>query len=342
MSGVDQFGGLNDKTPILAAYEIGVQRMGETAMRRRFETSARRLLTNIFRTGLFEDPYLSPDETRSVVGCAAHMQAGYEAQLRSIVMLKNSHHVLPLNRRTKVYIPVVDVPEQKDFLHGNVPASSGPCLDPALVGKYFEMVDDPAQADAALCFIHAPGGMGFVNNPGYSDADRASGGNGYVPVSLQYRPYTAEHARAVSIAGGDSQEDTVNRSYRGKTTLCDNEFELDLLLETRRRMGGKPVILLLKTGTPLVMQEVEPLADAILLEFGDLNQAALEIAGGGCEPSALLPMQMPADMRTVEEHCEDVPFDLRCHVDTDGHVYDFAYGMNWSGVIDDERVARFR
>ena len=46
-------------------------------------------------------------------------------------------------------------------------------------------------------------------------------------------------------------------------------------------------------------------------------------------------------MKTVERQKEDVPFDMECHVDSEGHVYDFAFGMNWSGVIADERVARY-
>ena len=32
---------------------------------------------------------------------------------------------------------------------------------------------------------------------------------------------------------------------------------------------------------------------------------------------------------------------MRCHVDTQGHAYDFAFGMNWSGVIDDDRVRKY-
>lgn len=30
-----------------------------------------------------------------------------------------------------------------------------------------------------------------------------------------------------------------------------------------------------------------------------------------------------------------------CHVDSEGHTYDFGYGLNWSGVIDDERVRKY-
>lgn len=32
---------------------------------------------------------------------------------------------------------------------------------------------------------------------------------------------------------------------------------------------------------------------------------------------------------------------MECHVDADGNAYDFAFGMNWDGVIHDERVEKY-
>ena len=71
-------------------------------------------------------------------------------------------------------------------------------------------------------------------------------------------------------------------------------------------------------------------------------QAVFELVSGKAEPSGLLPVQMPANMETVEKHCEDVPFDMEPYVDSAGHAYDFAFGMDWSGVIEDGRVRRFK
>jgi beta-glucosidase len=50
---------------------------------------------------------------------------------------------------------------------------------------------------------------------------------------------------------------------------------------------------------------------------------------------------MPADMHTVETQAEDLPLDMKCFRDTDGHVYDFGFGMNWSGVIKDARTTKY-
>jgi beta-glucosidase len=206
-----------------------------------------------------------------------------------------------------------------------------------LVRKYFDVVDSPEQADFALCLIEEPStGFGFS----YDDVKR--GGNGYLPFSLQYDDYTAREARAVSVAGGDPMEKTVNRSFRGKTVKAYNRDDMLLVAATKQAMGQKPVVVILETGRPVVLAEIEPHADAILLSFSVQHQALLDIISGKAEPSALLPMQMPADMATVEQQLEDVPRDMRCYQDADGHSYDFAFGLNWSGVIDDARVKKYK
>jgi beta-glucosidase len=46
-------------------------------------------------------------------------------------------------------------------------------------------------------------------------------------------------------------------------------------------------------------------------------------------------------METVEAQYEDVPRDMECYVDADGNTYDFTFGLNWSGVINDERVQTY-
>ena len=107
-------------------------------------------------------------------------------------------------------------------------------------------------------------------------------------------------------------------------------------------MGAKPVVTVINISRPMVMSEIDPYCDAILLSFGVQNQAILETVSGANEPSGLLPMQLPANMQVVEQQHEDVPRDMVWHTDTDGNNYDFAFGMNWSGVINDARVKKYK
>ena len=50
---------------------------------------------------------------------------------------------------------------------------------------------------------------------------------------------------------------------------------------------------------------------------------------------------MPKDMDEVEKQLEDVPRDMECHEDSEGNVYDFAFGLNWDGQIKDERYETY-
>ena len=118
-------------------------------------------------------------------------------------------------------------------------------------------------------------------------------GNGYLPITLQYRPYTAKKAREVSIAGGDFRENFTNRSYLGKTNTAYNEADLDNILECRRAMGDKPVIVCATVNNPMVMHEFEAEADAIVAEFGVSRAAVLDVVFGGYNPTGRLPIQMP-------------------------------------------------
>lgn len=340
MAGVDQFGGNNDKKPVLAAYEIGVKEYGEPFMRARFERSAVRLLKNIFRVGLFENPYLNIAETKEVVGNSKFMEAGYDAQLKSVVLLKNKGAILPLKEKKTVFIPKIYTASKKDWWGvGSMPKLEYP-VNLELVKKYYNVTDEPSKADFAIVFVTSPQSL----EDGYDLKDRTNGSNGYVPISLQYGTYTATTARAKSIAAGDQVIDPTitDRTYKNKTVTVANTMDLRTILDTKDMMGGKPVIVSVTASKPMIFNEFENQVDGIVLNFGVSAQAVLDIISGKTEPSGLLPVQMPANMETVEKQFEDVPFDMVSHKDSEGNVYDFAYGLNWKGVIKDARTSTYK
>lgn len=329
MAGVDQFGGNNAVAPVLAAYHMMEASQGEDFARKRFETSAGRLLRGMFRTGLFENPYLDPEVSEAIVGSAAFMEAGFEAQKKSLVLVKNKDQVLP-RKRSKVFVPRRVLPPVAGFFGMSQPVDE-PAVNPELLEKYFDIASSPEEADFAIVFIDSPQSRGYVKEKG-----------GYLPITLQYRPYTADTAREESIASGDPWSEDPNRSYKGRTNTADNECQLDDVIRTKEQMGDKPVIVVLNCKNPTVPAEFEPYADAIIIGFEVQHQAVLELISGSFEPSGLLPCQMPANMETVEAQCEDVPRDMIPYTDQCGNTYDFAFGLNWSGVIEDERVKKYR
>lgn len=372
MAGVDQFGGNSDKQPVLDAYEMGVKEHGKAYMDQRFQTSAVRLLRNIFQLGLFENPYLDVAETVREVGNPQDKAAGYEAQLKSIVMLKNKGNVIHEaeadGAKPVVYVPMVFRPvvENKTF-HSYAPANWSLPVDLAVASEYFTVITDTvgpltatdrdgkpmasiddiqrlapaevAKADMVLAVIDNPTNAGNQFDGLGCDEE----GN-FIPLSLQYGEYVADSAavRRQSIAHDEGE----NRSYYGRTARIINATDLDSVKYGKlcAEQSGKdmPVITMVHALKPMIFSEVEPISDAIIVGYGVSDGAYFDILTGKFEPQGLLLMQQPRDMVTVEAQQEDVPRDMICYTDSEGHTYDFAYGLDWHGVISDARTAKYK
>ena len=229
-----------------------------------------------------------------------------------------------------MYIPNRKVKESKDWFGNIIPAHEIEPASKVIVEKYYDVVSDVNEADFAIVFVESPKSVGYSKE------------EGYLPISLQYRPYTAINTRKISIAGGDPLETSNNRSYEGKTNYTSNEADLDIILETKKAMKDKPVIVSINMTNPMVVAEFEREVDAILVNFGVQTQAILDIVCGKVSPSGLLPFNIPENMETVENQFVDVSHDMSCHIDELGNEYDFAYGMDFNGVINDERVKTYK
>ena len=133
-AGVDQFGGESCVDVLLALVRGG--RVPEE----RLDASARRILRDKFRLGLFDDPYLDVERTVALVGNDEFRAAGDEAQRRSVVLLANGG-LLPLQGRPRLYVEGVD---------------------PAAVEPYADVVGLD-EAEVALVRVAAP----FDPRPGF-------------------------------------------------------------------------------------------------------------------------------------------------------------------------------
>lgn len=101
-AGVDRIGG--DATPELIVQLVKEQKLAES----RVDESARRILRIHFALGLFENPYVNPDEAARTVRSKEFEQKAGLAQRKSIVLLKNRNGVLPLKPGVKMYVEGID------------------------------------------------------------------------------------------------------------------------------------------------------------------------------------------------------------------------------------------
>lgn len=366
MAGVDQMGGCSNPAVLVKAYEIGCQRVGKAVMDKAFATSARRLLMGYFLTGMFENPYVEEAAALADVNSPDKQATALEAQVKAIVMLKNEKNAIaPRKKRKKVYIPALFEAAHQQYSHHygmmEFEDKAGYPISLETCSKYFDVVTDkvdgakitrPTDEELDSCDLF----LITAKEPDnvFPQDTRMEDGR-FLPLSRQYRPYTADgpHVRKVSLAGDLLPDGTrENRSYYGNTSLPTNEEQLDQILELGRRAKtlGIPSVLCMFTGRPLCFHEFEKEVDAILVTFStptlyggsDSSSIALaRIVAGQDEPSGLLPVQMPRDMDDVEAQLEDISRDMECYTDAAGHKYDFAFGMNYDGVIQDERVKKY-
>jgi len=96
--GVDLFSGSGDPTQLLDVVKKGM--VSET----RINESIARLLREKMELGLFENPYVDVAQAEKTVGNAEFQKQADLALRKSIVLLRNEAKILPLAKKTKVYV----------------------------------------------------------------------------------------------------------------------------------------------------------------------------------------------------------------------------------------------
>ena len=128
-AGVDQYGGESDPEHI-----IDMVNSGELTLER-IDQSVRRILLNKFELGLFEQSLVNEQAVSELVKTQEYIDAGFEAQRKSIVLLSNKGAeapILPISIGSKI------------FVDG---------LDPEQVSGFGEVVDSPDEADFILFYL---------------------------------------------------------------------------------------------------------------------------------------------------------------------------------------------
>jgi beta-glucosidase len=129
-AGVDQLGGENLPDVIVKLVKEG------KVSEKRIDESIVRLLRLKFELGLFDNPFVDENKAAAIVGSPEFMAAGQDAQRRSLTLLKNDNHILPLAiNKLKIYIKNIN---------------------PKIAAEYGTIVTDPKQADIAIIRLQTP------------------------------------------------------------------------------------------------------------------------------------------------------------------------------------------
>lgn len=371
--GITQTGGSSDVESPVAAFKLLCEQKGEEEATAIYRGLAEKFFITQIDCGLFENPYIDYDTAQEYGYNSIAFTAEAEAEhAKTIIMLKNEGNLIaPKSDSTEkqtIYIPYIFTPASEgNSSQAGTPASWGPCTDVTVASKYYNVVTDsvgePTGApdadgnatytendvvrasaeELAACDFAVVAMRAAKQDGGKDENGNMLGGN------LQYHGYTPTKAREVSIASDNGE----NWSWNGNPIGDDSNIADLYMLEYVKSAVSCPVVAVIAAGAPMVMSEVEPLADVILYHFGQDGgeifggvwfnaDAVWQIISGEVEPYALLPFQMPASMDAVDAQDEDTIRDVECYVDAAGNTYDFAYGLNWSGLIEDARTETYR
>ena len=125
-AGIDQYGGETETSYLIKLIKENI--ISEA----RINESVKRILVNKFELGLFDDPYVDENKINDRVNTKKNIEAGLEAQRKSIVLLENNG-ALPLKKGIKIFVDGLDSNIAKDF---------------------GVLVKDPSDADVIIMYIH--------------------------------------------------------------------------------------------------------------------------------------------------------------------------------------------
>ena len=353
--------------------------LGEDGALELLQHCAKRIFTVMNKVQLFDQPYIDREHAKEILESEEGKAFGLEATKKSIVMIKNADGVIKeggIEGKPKAYVPMkAGAFDFMSWMSGGAGTSAPELsLNEEVANELFDVVTDDVDADNNIitidyseiadckyAFLNISGptlGEGSSYDSGNSSTDYSTPDH-WLPMSLQYSPYTADgpNVKKVSL-GGDragekimgrdgiiTVEEDENRSYYGNSSGTDGTATIEQVKAIKEAMTDGKLIVYVGISNPMIFAEIEPYCDVIMLGMGlpaaNLSTALGEILSGEFEPQGLLAWQMPKDMDTVEANLEDVPRDVEPYEDSEGNVYDFAFGLNWSGVIDDDRVATY-
>ncbi|CDN75302.1 Periplasmic beta-glucosidase [Elizabethkingia anophelis] len=259
-------------------------------------TAARRILEAKYDLGLFDDPYRYTDEKRSKaeVFNKANREEARNIAAQSMVLLKNDKQILPLKASGTVAV-IGPLANNNENMTGTWSVASRTKDAVSIMTGLKETIK-------GVNFIYAKGSNVFY------DAKMEEKATMFGKVSnrdsrskealLKEAVETAKKADVVVLAIGETAELSGESSSR--TNIEIPQAQKDLLTELKKT--GKPIVMVLFTGRPLVLNDENKQADAIVNAWFAGSEAGYAIADvlyGKVNPSGKLPMTFPRSVGQV-------------------------------------------
>ncbi|WP_347304550.1 glycoside hydrolase family 3 N-terminal domain-containing protein (plasmid) [Croceibacterium sp. TMG7-5b_MA50] len=253
---------------------------GEVPMKR-LDQAVRRVLALKVHLGLFDDPFrrIDPERERTKVRTAENLALAREAGSRSVVLLKNDGELLPLPRSGR-----------RIALIG--PFAAG---QHDLIGPWNVYGTDAEAVDLATGIRMA------VADPALVTVTEGSGIDAPLDGGIEQAVAAAQGADVVVLAIGESQRMSGEAQSRTEIAVPAPQMALAAAVAAT----GKPVVVLLRTGRALALEQPVLDAPAILVTWflGSQDGPAIaDVLFGQVAPSARLPVSFPFATGQVPYH----------------------------------------
>jgi beta-glucosidase len=289
----------------------------------RVDLAAKRLLTEQFRLGLFENPYVDAGKATSIIGSDANRAKGLQVQKQSIVLLQNRNQpgvgtLLPLRKGATVYTLGMGRTDVERYGFTVIDGNAAPGQPrPGVSG-----------ADAAVIRVQVRN----ANTESYRSKDPATGANqtrlnpvtgktwgAEDPCVLfpEVNPVCADDGRLGSgparglLFGGPFPWEANHLSF---TTMAGSQSwqirpSLADIQAVMREVGAGKTVLAIYFRNPYVLDDESGLKDAgaILATFGVSDTAILEVISGQFKPLGKLPFALARTLQAVVDNEPDVP-----------------------------------
>ena len=252
------------------------------------DAACRRVLEAKYKLGLFADPYKYCDTLRAEkeLYTPEHRAVAREVAAETFVLLKNENHLLPLEEKGKIALigPMADA---RNNMCGMWSMTCTPSRHGTLLEGIRSAVGDKAE------ILYAKG------SNVYYDAEMEKGAVGIRPLErgndqqlLAEALRTAARADVIVAAVGECAE--MSGESPSRTNLEIPDAQQDLLKALVKT--GKPVVLLLFTGRPLILNwESEHIPSILNVWFGgsETGDAVADVLFGKAVPCGKLTTTFP-------------------------------------------------
>jgi len=279
-----------------------------------------------FRMGLFDDPYVDPDQAAAIVGCETHRGLALQAARETITLLKNDSGLAPLDPHRLKSIAVIGPNAHRMLLGGysSVPRYNVTVLEGIRekVGKQVKVLYSEG------CKITMDGSWNEDRVvPGDPEEDRRQ---------IADAVKVAREADVVVLAlGGNEQTSREAWSWehlgdRASLNLIGRQEDLANAIAAT----GKPIVAFLFNGRPLAVQPLQQAAAAIF-ECWYLGQetgrAVADVLFGDFSPGGKLPITVPRSAGHLPAFYNHKPMARRGYLFDDiSPLYAFGYGLSYT------------